>query len=258
VGENFGYLPQPSGESFIIAPEYEPNNGARKLRVVNADTGTTYAWTLNTDSAADLGPTASNMVSQEIDAASVDIRAKMIVMSTESSTDFLLVDFAQATFDQTAKTFTAPFTIAKPNPATAVPRLTDVAVSTSNSVLLLHGESTADLGVTQLPTAAGTGGVFNGTIGALGVFDLNDGNFDLSPCGPGYSFFSGMLDPHGLGLYAGLDKGQRGLIVDSSNSCAAIIDLAGMLAAPHMAVDPNRIDTSQAAVKTLVRFVKIG
>ena len=145
----------------------------------------------------------------------------------------------------------------KPNPATSIRRLTDVAISTSGSVLLSHGEAAANIGVTQLPAATGTGGTFTGVAGPLGVFDLNDANFDRTACGAPYSF-SGKGDPHGLGLYAGLDNGQRGLIVDSSNSCAAIIDLAGMLGAAHVASDPNRIDTSPASVGALVKFLKIG
>lgn len=257
VGENFALLPQPSGASFIIAPEYEPNAGSRKLRVVNLDSGKTYVWNKNTDSLADLGATANNFQSSEVDAASVDPNTKMIALSSEDSGDFLLVDFAQAVFNDAALTFAAPFAIIKPNAATSVARLTDVAISTTGSILLSHGEFNSNLGVTQLPTAAGTGGTFTGVAGALGTFNLNDTNLDRTPCGASYTF-AGKGDPHGLGLYAGLDNGQRGLIIDSSNSCAAIIDLAGMVAAAHMASDANRIDTSLAAVKSLIRFVKLN
>ncbi len=257
VGENFALLPQPAGNSFIVAPEYEPAGGNRKLRVVNLDNGKSYVWTKRTDSAADLGTGSSNFQSADVDAAAVDINTKMITLSTESSGDFLLVDFGQAVFDDTALTFAAPFAIVKPNTATSVARLTDVAISTSGSILLSHGEFAANIGVTQLPAAAGTGGTFTGVPGALGVLDLNDGNLDRSACGTSYTF-SGKGDPHGLGLYAGLDSGQRGLIVDSGNSCAAIVDLAALVAAPHMASDPNRIDTTLANVKASVKFVKLN
>jgi hypothetical protein len=256
VGENFGFLPQPNGESFIIAPEYEPNAGNRKLRVVNLETGKVYVWTKNTDSVADLGADASNFQRWEVDAAAIDINTKMITLTTEDSADFLLVDFGQATFDQTALTFSAPFKVAKPNAATNVPRQTDVAVSTTGDVLLSHGEGTGDLGVLQLPTAAGSGGNFPAGVGALGTFQLNDPNFDHSACGTSY-FFIGKMDPHGLGLYAGVDQGQRGLIVDNDNSCAAVVDLAAMLAAPRQAADPNAIDTTNSAVKAAVKFVKL-
>lgn len=257
VGENFGFLPQPSGSSFIIAPEYEPAAGNRKLRVVNLETGKTYVWTKNTDSVTDLGTDGANFRNNDVDAASVDINTKMIALSTEASGDFMLIDFAQAAFDETALTFAAPFKIIKPNPATSVARLTDVATSTSGSILLSHGEAASNIGVTQLPTAAGTGGTFTGVPGALGVFDLNDANFDRTPCGASY-VFAGKFDPHGLGLYARLDLGQTGLIVDANNTCLALIDLAGMVAAAHSTSDPNRVDTSVPAVKAFVRFVKLN
>jgi hypothetical protein len=93
-------------------------------------------------------------------------------------------------------------------------------------------------------------------MGTLATFELNDPNFDRSACGASYFFF-GKMDPHGLGLYAGVDQGQRGLIVDSSNSCAAVVDLAAMLAAPRLAADPNAIDTTNSAVKAAVKFVKL-
>jgi hypothetical protein len=257
VGENFAFLPQPTGNSFIIAPEYEPNGGQRLLRVVNVDTGKTYAWTRHTDSVADLGQAGATFQSAEVDAAAVDINTKMIALSAETGGDFMLIDFGQAAFDETALTFAAPFTIAEPNPATSVRRLTDVAISTQGSILLSHGEADSNIGVLQLPASMGTGGAFTGAVGALGVIDLNDANFDRTSCGASYTF-AGKFDPHGLGLYAGLDNGQRGLIVDSSNSCAAVIDLAGMVAATRLSTDPNSIDTSPAAVRGFVKFVKLN
>ena len=253
VGENFAFLPQASGTSYIIAPEYLPNGGNRKLRVVALDTGKIYTWTKNTDSPTDLGPAGSSFQLDEVDAATVDINTKMIALSTESSADFMLIDFGQAVFDDATQAFSAPFAFAKPNPATAVSRLTDIAISTGGSILLSHGEAMANIGVTQLPTSSGTSGA---GIGALGVLDLNDPALDRSPCGAGY-VFAGKGDPHGLSLYAGIDSGQRGLVIDADNICAAIVDLTGLRDAPRSATDPNLIDTSSAAVQAMVQFVKM-
>lgn len=253
VGENFALLPQSVGASYIISPEYRPAGGQRKLRVVSMDSGKSYVWNKNTDSAADLGAAGANFLATEVDAASVDINTRMIALSTESSADFMLIDFGQAVFDETARTFSADFAFAKPNPAVPVARLTDVAVSTAGSILLSHGEGAALVGITQLPTALAAGA---SGIGALGVFDLNDTAFDHSPCGPGY-VFNGKGDPHGLSLYADLDNGQRGLVIDFSNVCAAILDLARLRDAPHRATDPNLIDTSMPAVRGMVRFVRL-
>ncbi len=250
VGENFAFLPQAGGTSYIVAPEYAPNGGQRKLRVIDLDAGKTYTWDKNTDSLADLGAAGSAFQSSEVDAASVDANTRAIVLSNEDSAAFMLVDFGQAVFDPVALSFSAPVAFALPDPATATPRLTDLAVSTSGSILLSHEESGSNVGVTQLPTTSGTGP------GALGVLDLNDAALDHSPCGAAF-VFAGKGDPHGLSLYAGLDNGQRGLVIDASNSCAAVLDLVGLRDAPHSAADPNRIDTSAAGVSAMVRFVKL-
>ena len=256
VGENFAYLPQTGASSYIIAPEYEPGGGNRKLRVVAMDSGKSYVWNKNTDSPADLGTAGDAFIFSEVDAATVDVNTKMIALSTESSADFMLIDFGQAVLDETSQTFSAPFAFAKPNPATPVPRLTDIAISTAGSILLSHGEGVGNIGVTQLPTSLGSSGGVIGAQGALGVLDLNDPALDRSPCGAGY-VFAGKRDPHGLSLYAGIDKGQRGLVIDIDNVCAAIVDLVGLRDAPRSATDPNRIDTSSAAVRGRVKFVKM-
>lgn len=253
VGENFALLPQATGTSYIIAPEYEPKGGNRKLRIVDMDAGKAYVWNKNTDSPTDLGSGGSSFERSEVDAASVDINTKMIVLSTEDTGDFMLVDFAKAVFDDAALMFSAPFAFAKPNPATPVSRLSDIAISTAGSILLSHGESQSNIGVTQLPTASGTNGA---GIGALGVLDLNDPALDRTPCGANY-VFTGKGDPHGLSLYAGIDNGQRGLVIDANNTCAAIVELVGLRDAAHSAVNPNSIDTSSAAVRGMVRFVKL-
>lgn len=251
VGENFAFLPQSGGASVIVAPEYLPNSGQRKLRVVDLDAGKVYAWDKNTDSVADLGAAGSAFQTSEIDAAAIDASTRTIALSSEDSAAFLLVDFGQAVFDPTALTFSAPFAFALPDPATPAPRLPDLAISTSGSILLSHEEAGSTVGVTQLPTAWGSGGP-----GALGLLDLNDAALDHSPCGTSF-VFAGKGDPHGLSLYAGLDGGQRGLVIDASNSCAAVLDLVGLRDAPHSATDPNRIDSSAAGVSAMVRFVKL-
>ena len=251
VGENFAFLPQATGASYIIAPEYGPNGGNRKLRIVDVDAVRTYVWNKHTDSPTDLGAAGSAFEKSEVDAASVDINTKMIVLSNEDNGDFMLVDLAQAKFDDSALTFSAPFAFAKPNPATTVARLTDVAISTEGSLLLSHGESVSNIGVTQLPSGTNGAG-----IGSLGVLDLNDPVLDRTPCGANYAF-TGKGDPHGLSLYMGLDNWQRGLVIDASNSCAAILDLVRLRDAPHKATDPNSIDTSSAAVRSMVRFMKL-
>ena len=256
VGENFAFLPKPLGASYIVAPEYEPTaTRTRKLRVVDVDVGRIYVWNKNTDSLADLGAEGRNFENQDVDAAAVDIKTGMIVLASEDSADFMLIDFGKAVFDNAALTFSAPFAFAKPNPATAVARLTDVAISTEQSILLSHGEKAragetgANVGVTQLPTPSVP-------IGTLGVLDLNDANFNRSPCGAGY-VFTGKGDPHGLSLYAGIDNGQRGLVIDANNTCAAVIDLVGAVGAPRSAGDPNRLDTTVPAVRDMVKFVRL-
>lgn len=261
VGENFGFLPQPTKSSFVIAPEYEPNNTKRKLRVINLDTQKVYTWDKNTDSIADLGATATDFVGGEIDAAAADINTGMISLTSEFTSDSLLVDFGQAKFDDTALSFTAPFLLNRPaNPSSfdlgGSAGLTDVAISSSGSIQLLHGEFSSNIGITKLADKAGTANTFPTGTGTLHAFDLNNPALDRSACGPSY-LFSGKGDPHGLGLYAGLDNGQRGLIVDADNTCYAIIDLVGMLAIPTVPGNVNKIDMTQPNVKALVKFFKL-
>ena len=254
VGENFAFLPRPTANSFIIAPEYTANNGKRMLRVVNLDNGKVYAWTKHTDSLIDLGNDAVSFQAGDVDAAAVDINTGLIAMTSEFSADFLLLDFAQAKFDETALTFDAPFQLALPTDR-GLARLTDVAISSTGSILLSHGEFDANIGITQLPAAAGSANVFASGTGALATLTLNNAALDRSACGN--AIFAGKGDPHGLGLYAGLDKGQRGLIINNDNSCAAIVDLAALLALPRAAGKPNEIDMTLPAVKALVKFVKL-
>lgn len=253
VGENFALLPQAAGQSYIIAPEYEPAGGKRKLRVVALDSGKVYTWNRNTDSIADLGPEGQDFIDSDVDAASVDLVTRSIVLSTEHSASFLVVDFGLAVLNDADASFSAPFAFARSNPQTAVRRLTDLAISTAGSILLSHGEGDSNIGVTQLPTRSGFGG---SAIGGLGVLDLSDPALDRSPCGANYVFI-GKGDPHGLSLYGGIDNGQHGLVIDFYNRCAAIVDLAGLRDAPRRAADPNAIDTALLSVRSMVRFVPL-
>ena len=253
VAENFGFLPQETGPAYIIAPEYESKDGNRKLRIVNIDTGKIYVWNKNTDSLNDLGAAGNGFEFSDVDAASVDINTKMIVLSSEHIGDFMLIDLARAEFNEDALTFSAPFDFAKPNPATTVGRLTDIAISTTGSILLSHGETKGVIGITQLPTSLGANGF--GT-GPLGVLDLNDPGLERAACGPNFEFF-GKSDPHGLSVYVSLDNKQRGLVIDETDKCAAIIDLVGLRDAPHSPTDPNNFDVSSAVVRSMVRFMKL-
>lgn len=255
VGENFAFYPQPTQSSFIIAPEYETNNGSRKLRVVNLESKKVYVWDKNTDSIADLGPEATSFRAGDVDAAAVDINTGMIALTSEYKAEFLLIDFGQAKFDDTTGTFSSPFQLAIPA-ASNLPRLTDVTISTTGSMLLSHGEFSDNIGLTKLADKTGSGNVFPASTNAVHTFLLNDPAFDRSACGTGS--FIGKGDPHGLGLYAGLDNGQRGLVINADNTCAAIIDLAGLLALPVAAGRPNQIDMTLPAVKALVDFVKLN
>lgn len=262
VGENFALLPQAAGISYIVAPEYDPAAGNRKLRMINLENNKSYVWTKSTDNLTDLGADANNFQYSDVDAAAVDLSTGMVVLSTESSADMMLIDFKQASFNETSLTFAAPHTIKKP--LSSVSRQTDVSISTKDSLLLTHGEFTGDVGVMQLPLASGTAGAFPANSNTLGVFSLNDAALTTarSACaataGSSYSF-SGKGDPHGLSLFTGLDVSQKGLIIDSSNSCAAIVDLKGLSTAARKttAGSESQIDTSAAAFAPLVKFVKL-
>ena len=268
VGENFAFLSQPGSDSYIIAPEYDSslsvsNIPTKKLRVVNLEKATSYEWSVNMADASALGGSlgAASVAAQDIDAAAVDINTKMIALSTESSDVFLLVDFGQAIFNEVDKTFTASFQIVnRTYSESGLGRLTDVAMSTTGNLLLSHGEFSSYIGLTQMPASAGVSGVFPAGVGSLGEVELNDANLNRAPCsssGTGAFSFSGKGDPHGLGLYAGLDNGQKGLIVNSDNTCIAIIDLAKLKDAPRTSSNGNLFDTSAPGVSGLFSFMKL-
>ncbi len=257
VGENFGFLAQPTSTSYILAPEYATTaNRTRKLRVINVETGKTYTWDKNTDSTTDLGTDAGFIANQEIDAVAVDWKTKIIALTGERDNRFLLIDFAQAVFNDTTGTFSAPFQATAPNDSN-LNRLSDVAITTSGNLLLGHSELSSEIGALQLPTASGTQGTFAKGTGVLGYVDLNASNLDRSACGTGYYFY-GKGDPHGLSLYTALDTTQKGLIIDDKNACAAIVDLVGLANAPRVIGKNNIVDTSLPAVKALFKFVKLS
>jgi hypothetical protein len=260
VGENFALLPRSGAASYVIAPEYEPNGGNRKLRVINLDNGKAYVWNKSTDNLADLGPDGSSFTSTDIDAAAVDLATGMIVLAPESGADMLMIDFGQASFNEGSLTFAAPHSVKKP--LSSVNRQTDVSVSTKDSLLLTHGEFSASIGVMQLPTATGTAGLFPSNTATLGVLDLNDSALSAartvcSTSGTSSFTFSGKGDPHGLSLFTGLDSSQRGLVIDSNNTCAAIVDLKGLSTAARKATAAANIDTAAPGFVALVKFVKL-
>jgi hypothetical protein len=260
VGENFALLPQAASLSYVVAPEYGSSGGNRKLRVINLDTGKTYSWDKSTDNISQLGADANNFQIQAVDAAAADLDTGMIALTSENSGDILLVDFKQASFNEGSLTFSAPHIIKKPS--SRVPRQTDVAISTKDSLLLTHGEFTGDVGVMQLPTASGTGGTFPASTDNLAVFDLNDAALAVprgicSATGTTPYAFTGKGDPHGLSLFTGLDSSQKGLIIDASNICAAVVDIKGLATAARMVTSPASIDTVAVGFASLVKFIKL-
>jgi hypothetical protein len=267
VSENFSLLPgkvftKLAGNSFLISPDYDyvyvssTQSNQRKLRVVNLDTGVTSLWDKDTASVNDLGAGSSSMVYSEVDSVAVDPVTGMIVMAFESGNNLLMVDFGQAVFNASNNTFSAPLKI---NSATSgvSSRQTGVAVTSKGSLAFTTEEFSSTIGATQLATQTGTGGVFSTGTGTMGILNLSASQFNLSTSACAMSSWSGKGDPHGMGLFTSLTNTPVGISLNSTNTCAAIIDLKAMTTFPRKA-GSNDLDPTAAGFANLVKFVKVN
>jgi hypothetical protein len=101
---------------------------------------------------------------------------------------------------------------------------TGETIDPQNHVLFLEEEFGSALGAAQLP-----GGT---AVGSYTSADIPD----PSAVCPEVTSWSNAGDPHGLAIYTGaIDGKEKGLLIDSSTKCLAIIDLDAFIAAPQSA-----------------------
>jgi hypothetical protein len=259
VNENFSYDPS---RNRIIAAEYQTASGSatRAFNIVDLNKGKVYRWTKDTSSCADLGSADTGCAAQyqEVDSTAVDLSTGMAAMIFEHSTAVAMIDLGQAAFDDGASSFTAPaFYTDSPSGA----QQSGIAASTTGNYLFTSEElGDSHVGALQLPAASGSGGTFPPVTPNAVFIDLSA--VPNPECaGSAYNSYSFETkgDPHGLALYTGLIGGkQTGLVIDSSNACAALVDLAGLLATQRDPANSTQVAASvDLKAAGIVRFVNL-
>ncbi len=251
VTENFTY---DAVNNRIISPEYDTANNF--LWVIDLASDKVYRWTNRmVDVLVDAanGLTGFNSVFSfgfEADSAAYDSSTGVLALADESANGLLTVNLNVAVYDGATNTFTAPYTV---NPMDDVgSRLPGIAAESSNHYLFMEEELGGDgVGVAALPTVAGSGDtlVTNyiwATIPSPQVTCAAD------------FFWANAGDPHGLALYTSVISGRsKGLLINGTKDCAAIIDLKGLLDSAKT-VGTNKADPSVDLVAAgIISFVAL-
>lgn len=259
VNENFSY---DSARNQITAAEYDTvsSRTPRALNIVDLNKNKVYRWTGNTASCTDLGTaTSSCQARADLDSTTVDLSTGVIALIFEHSTAVALIDMGQAIFEDATLTFAAPARYIEAG--SAAPDQSGGAASTTGNYLFTAEElGDSNVGVMQLPAASGTGGVFPAVTPNPVYIDLSDAaNPECAGNGSSAYRFRTKGDPHGVALFTGLVDGkQTGLLIDSSNSCAGLVDLAALLAAPRDPAKSTAVSpTVDLRASGIVRFVKL-
>lgn len=238
--ENFAFDPT---NNRIISPEYEGIAGTNQyLWIADLAADKLYRWTkrmvdVSADASAGLtGLSAAFPSGLEADAAAIDAGTGVLVLADEGQNGLLTVNLTGATFDDTALTFDASYTVVEQT--SMVSRLPGIGVEPSGHILFMEEElGGSGVGVTQLPTSAASG--------ALSITSYNSATMpDPSATCPGVTSWANAGDPHGLALFTGVvDSKPKGLLINSSKDCAAIVDLEGLLGALK-GTGTNTVDSS--------------
>jgi hypothetical protein len=260
VSENFAY---DSVRNRIIAPEYEPAPGStnRVFNIVNLNNNKVYRWNKSTSSCSDLGSQTSTCsgARAEIDSAAVDLATGIVQLIFEFRPAVAMIDMGQASFDEATQTFLAPSFYTEADAPRVSIAGAGAASATQNYLFLSEEFGASETGVMRLPATSGTGGAFPAVNPNPVFVDLRAiSNPECSSSGSVYAFAT-KGDPHGLALFTGLIGGkQTGLLIDSSDRCAALIDLAGLHGTLRNASDPTQVDASiDLRASNFVRFIKL-
>jgi len=245
--ENFGF---DSVHDLVISPEYETENAY--LWIIDLDNHRSYRWThrlvgLDTDPDHGLDTLAAPMVA---DSASIDPTTRVVTIGDEFTTTLLVLDLSDASFDDAAGTFTDDSyqVVQLANVASTAGLLTTgQAIDPTNHVLFLEEEFGAGIGVVSLPDRPGGSIAFEDRAYTSALVP------DASAFCPDVFRWSNVGDPHGLSLFTGhVDGREKGLLIDQTKSCLAIIDLDSFVATPEL------VGTNTAvSIDGMVRFVAL-
>ncbi len=247
--ENFGF---DAAHHLVISPEYETTNNY--LWVIDLDTHRPYRWTrrLVDQSTDPVNGLPVLVIPMTADSASIDPSTQIVTIGDEFTTTLLVLDLSSAKFDDSSGTFTddAYSLVALDNVASTGGLLTTgQAIDPKDHVLFLEEEFGAGIGVVELPATGGAGPV------ALRDQDYTSALVpDASAVCPGVTSWMNVGDPHGLSLFTGrVDGREKGLLIDESKTCLAVIDLDTFAAAPELSGT-----NTAASLDGIVRFVAIG
>ena len=255
--ENFSFDPI---RRLIISPEYETTN--QYLWLINVSTGNMYRWDRRLvsstsdeeeglQSLADAGITGAMVA----DSAAVDPTTGIVTIGDEYTQGLLMLNLETAVFDDTTGIFSALNNAAVLDYPFSQYFTTGQAIEPVSHLLFLEDEFGSSMGVAQLPHAVSNQQPsLSRWVGA-----------QIPPPGdacPSVSRWSNVGDPHGLAIYTSNSSGKdpKGLLIDSTKRCAAVVSLQALLEAPlnpalggQSAVDPT-FDLVQEGV---MKFVEI-
>jgi len=249
VTENFGYDPV---HNLIISPEYESANNY--LWVVNLDSGKVYRWTkkivgttLDPNGLPELGSSSFFVA----DAAAVDPVTGVLTIGNEFTPLILALNLNAATFNDTAGTFDAPYTVAPLQNVYGSILTTGMAVEPANHLLFLEEEFANTIGLVVLPAAAATGSVAITEYISAQIPDPS------ATCANTFGWFN-VGDPHGLALFTSVvDSKPKGLLIDGTKTCMAIIDLDSLRSAPR-STGTNEVDPAyDLLTNKVVSFISL-
>ncbi len=245
--ENFGYDPI---QNQIISPEYGTNNNF--LWVVDLNKDKTYRWTKRmvsalTDPANGLTELPGSILA---DAATIDPLTGILTIGNEGIPLLLTINMSASSFDDTAGTFTAPYSV-KILENVLLPRTTGMAVEPSSHLLFLEEEFSNVIGLVVLPTSTSSGSA------VINEYTSATIPSPSATC-TGVSRWNNVGDPHGLALFTSVVDGKpMGLLINNVKSCAAIVDLNAFRAAPKT-TGTNRVDpTYDLLTNNVIKFVSL-
>lgn len=256
--ENFSFDPI---RRLIISPEYSTSN--QYLWLINVDTGNKYRWDrrmvpITSDeeeglqSLADAGITGSMVA----DSAAVDPSTGIVTIGDEYTQGLLMLNLGTAQFNDATGTFSALDSAEILDYPFSQFFTTGQAIEPISHLLFLEDEFGTSMGVAQLPDAVSKQPpALSRWVGAQ-IPSPGDA------C-PGVFRWSNVGDPHGLAIFtSNSGKNPKGLLVESSKRCAAVVNLQALLDAPldpaldgQFVVDPA-FDLLQEGVMKFVEIIQ--
>ncbi len=233
--ENFGYDPV---NNRIYSPEYADGGSVTStdeyLWVIDVNTSKVYHWSkrmvdTTTDPVYGLPELVSTGIgSMTADAVAVDPSTGLMTIGHEWTPLLLALNMSAATFSDSTATFDAPYAVV-PLQNVYSPSgylTTGMVIEPSSHIMFLEGEFGDDIGAAQMPIAS--------TPGSFTITSYTSAQMPTptTVC-PSVSTWSNVGDPHGLSAFTAVINNQpMGLLIDSSKTCLAIVDLNKLLSAP--------------------------